>query len=65
MAQNSTRNKELRKKIENYSYSLNDIIGRGQNSVIFKGINEQTNELVILKVIEQKKINTKGEKQLL
>ena len=41
------------------------MIGRGPNSVIFKGVNEVTNEMVALKVIEQKKVNTKEGKKLL
>lgn len=32
-------NNDLRKKIEDYSYGLKDIIGKGFSSVVYKGIN--------------------------
>lgn len=35
-------NNELRKKIEDYSYGLNDKIGHGFSSNVFTGINEKT-----------------------
>ena len=56
--------KDLRKKIENYSYSLNDIIHRGSKSVVFHGLNDLTNHSVALKVVELKKINPLLIKQL-
>jgi hypothetical protein len=30
---------DLRKKIEDYSYGLSDVIGKGYSSLVFKGIN--------------------------
>lgn len=35
-------NNDLRKKIEDYSYGLKDVIGRGFSSVVYKGINDKT-----------------------
>ena len=32
-----------RKKLENYSYPLDDIIGKGYSSQVFKGRNDVTN----------------------
>lgn len=32
-------NNEMRKKIEDYSYGLTDLIGKGFSSSVFKGIN--------------------------
>lgn len=35
-------NNEMRKKIEDYSYGLTDLIGKGYSSSVFRGINEKT-----------------------
>lgn len=51
MAVRENRN-ELRKKIENYSYGLNDHLDRGHKSNTFKGLNEQTEERVAIKVVD-------------
>lgn len=32
-------NNDLRKKIEDYSYGLRDIIGKGFSSVVYRGLN--------------------------
>ena len=58
------KGKDLRKKIENYSYSLNDIIYRGSQSILFQGLNEITNHPVALKVVELKKVDPLLIKQL-
>lgn len=49
---------EMRKKIEHYSFSLSDRIGRGYSSVVYKGQNDltskhqnNTDEIVAIKVI--------------
>jgi hypothetical protein len=34
-----SNNSELRKKIEDYSFGLNNLIGRGLNSCVFRGVN--------------------------
>jgi len=34
----------------NYSYSVGDVIGKGFSSVVYKGINDSTNEPVAIKV---------------
>lgn len=33
---------DIRKKIEDYSYALLDVIGKGYSSLVYKGINEKT-----------------------
>jgi hypothetical protein len=43
---------ELRKKIENYSYGLNDHLDTGHKSNTFRGLNEQTEEKVAIKVVD-------------
>ena len=43
---------ELRKKIENYSYGLNDHIDLTKKGNIFKGVNESSEERVAIKVID-------------
>ena len=35
----ASSNNEIRKKIEDYSYGLNDLIGKGFSSSVFRGIN--------------------------
>lgn len=37
-----------RKKIENYSYGLNDVIGKGYSSQVYKGRNDNNGNLFIL-----------------
>ena len=34
-----------RKKIENYSYGLNDVIGKGYSSQVYKGRNDSNGKL--------------------
>lgn len=36
--------------IENFSYGLNDLIGKGYSSKVYKGKNDLTYELVAIKV---------------
>jgi hypothetical protein len=38
----ASNNNEMRKKIEDYSYGLTDLIGKGYSSSVFRGINEKT-----------------------
>lgn len=47
-----------RKVIENYSYALIDAIGKGFSSVVYKGRNDETGELVAIKVIDKKGLKT-------
>lgn len=47
----------MRKKIEHYSFSMHDKIGRGYSSTVYKGRNDLTNEIVAIKVIELKSLN--------
>jgi hypothetical protein len=43
-----------RKKIENYSYGLSDVIGKGYSSQVFKGRNDSNNDSVAVKVIDMR-----------
>lgn len=43
-----------RKKIENYSYGLNDVIGKGYSSQVYKGRNDTNDTPVAIKVIDLK-----------
>lgn len=58
-------NNELRKKIEDYSYGLKDVIGRGYSSVVYRGHNDKTKEKVAIKVIDIRAIQGKPEKRML
>lgn len=44
----STESNMTRKKLENYSYQLNDHIGKGYSSQVFKGRNDITSNFFIL-----------------
>ena len=60
----SRRDTELRKKIENYTYGLSSRINQNSNSNIFKGINENNEEKVAIKVIDTKNpINKEHQKK--
>lgn len=54
-----------RKKLENYSYPLDDIIGKGYSSQVFRGRNDLTNEPVAIKVIDMKMLKNDLNKMLL
>lgn len=41
-----------RKKIEGYSYGLNDVIGKGYSSHVYKGRNDDNNHPAAIKVID-------------
>lgn len=58
-------NNEMRKKIEDYSYGLTDMIGKGFSSSVFRGINEKTREQVAIKVIDLKSLRDRPAKQML
>jgi serine/threonine-protein kinase ULK2 len=58
-------NNDLRKKIEDYSYGLKDVIGRGFSSVVYRGTNDKTKEKVAVKVIDIRAIQGKPEKKML
>lgn len=56
---------DIRKKIEDYSYALMDVIGKGYSSLVYKGINEKTREVVAIKVIDIKSFKNKLSRQML
>lgn len=60
MATNFTR-----KKIENYSYGLDDTIGKGYSSQVYRGKNDETQENVAVKVIDLKMLKNEINKTLL
>jgi hypothetical protein len=55
----------LRKKIEDYSYGLADIISDNISSKIYKGIRDNTKEAVAIKVIDIKGFKNKQDKSAL
>jgi hypothetical protein len=55
----------LRKKIEDYSYGLADIISDNTSSKIYKGIRDNTKEAVAIKVIDIKGFKNKQDKSAL
>mgnify|MGYP000452784116 FL=1 len=61
----ASNNNEMRKKIEDYSYGLTDLIGKGYSSSVFRGINEKSKEQVAIKVIDLKSLKDKSARQML
>ena len=55
----------MRKKIEDYSYGLTDLIGKGYSSSVFRGINEKTRQQVAIKVIDLRSLKDRNAKQML
>jgi serine/threonine-protein kinase ULK/ATG1 len=43
-------------RVKNYSYNPNDRIGKGYSSIVYKGVNEHTNETIAIKCIDMKGI---------
>jgi serine/threonine protein kinase len=59
-------NEHARKRIENYSYSLADVIGSGYSSKVYRGREESSRELpVALKVIDMKALKNDVHRTLL
>ncbi|CAD8067577.1 unnamed protein product [Paramecium sonneborni] len=49
---------KIQKRVQKYSYFLNDIIGEGYSSSVYKGINIYTNQVVAIKVINFSTLTT-------
>lgn len=69
---NKTNCQFTRKKIEEFSYGLNDVIGKGYSSHVYKGRHDQTgnvliyaDELVAVKVIDMKMLKNEINRTLL
>lgn len=58
-------NRNITKKVQNYYFNLNDVLGRGSFSTVYKGIEERTEEVVAVKVIELNKIESPTLRELL
>lgn len=54
-----------RKKVEDYSYCLSHNIGKGYSSQVFKGRNDNSNEIVAIKVIDMRMLKGEVHKNLL
>ena len=55
----------FRKKIENYSYSLQDRLGSGYSSEVFKGKDDRNHSPVAVKVVSLAKVRSKGLEEML
>lgn len=55
----------LKKIIGDYSYCLKDQIGKGFSSLVYRGRNEKTGEIVAIKAVDMTKIRNEIEKALL
>ncbi|CAD8142788.1 unnamed protein product [Paramecium pentaurelia] len=49
---------KIQKRVQKYSYFLNDILGEGYSSSVYKGINIYTNQIVAIKVINFSTLTT-------
>jgi serine/threonine-protein kinase ULK/ATG1 len=58
-------NAYTRKKIENYSYGLNDVIGKGYSSHVYRGRNDENSQNVAIKVIDLKMLKNEINRILL
>ncbi|CAD8166199.1 unnamed protein product [Paramecium octaurelia] len=59
-------NKEvIRKQIGDYNFDMNDIIGEGYSSKVYKGIHMSTHQVVAIKVISLETYNSPIQKSLL
>lgn len=54
-----------RKKIEGYSYGLNDVIGKGYSSHVYKGRHDENSQSVAIKVIDLRMLKNEINKILL
>ncbi|CAD8138121.1 unnamed protein product [Paramecium octaurelia] len=59
------QSQKVRKSISNYTYDLNDLIGQGYSSKVYKGLNTYTNQVVAIKVISIQQLITPISKSLL
>lgn len=65
MYSHQLEDKNQRKKIEGYSYGLYDKIGKGYSSIVYKGRNDTTGEIVAIKVIDMKGVKDEFGRQML
>lgn len=52
----TSRDSLWQKKIAYYSYNIRDKLGEGNYAQVFKGVNDETNERVAIKLIDRTKI---------
>jgi hypothetical protein len=45
---NKNSSQYTRKKIEEYSYGLNDVIGKGYSSQVYKGRHDQSGKILLI-----------------
>jgi serine/threonine protein kinase len=53
------------KKIDNYYYNLSDVIGKGNFSQVFRGVDHNTNKFVAIKVVKFSSFTSTVAEQLL
>ena len=56
---------DVRKKIEDYSYALVDVICRGTLGTVYVGVHDKTLQKVAIKVIDSKTIKNLNGKYIL
>ncbi|CAD8056859.1 unnamed protein product [Paramecium sonneborni] len=56
---------QRRKAIDHYSYAIDQVIGQGFSSTVYKGRDEKTLQNVAVKVIDMKRLNKSIQTQLL
>ena len=57
--------KIVTKKIQNYFFKLDDLLGRGNFSCVYRGFHEYTKEIVAIKVVEMIRVHSQILKDLL
>ena len=58
-------NQALTKKVENYLINLNEVLGKGNFSVVYRAVNTLNNEPVAVKVIDLNSMRTSALRDLL
>jgi serine/threonine protein kinase len=61
----SGQGSNMEKKIENYSFTLNNVLGKGSSGTVYKGKNDLTNTKVAIKCVDQRTLITEYAKELI
>lgn len=58
-------NNMMEKKIDNWSFSLNNVLGKGSSGTVYKGKNDKTGNSVAIKCVDQRTLITDYAKELI